>query len=156
YHLNPGEIIVAEFAGDSHVTRVEEVNDENRQYEPCLWYPHGGRYYAVMFSASKLRSEVTPPQRYRADAGLMHRDYAYPRTEFTEAELRWQSFVRDDGDDTATPIVTVVWRVPAEFAGCASTCFGKCSAGPEEGTPHQQGPHISTHRATVDPDPGDE
>src|SRR5262249_48324755 len=96
------------------------------------------------------------PCVYRADAGLMHRDYAYPWTEFTDAEQRSQSFVLDYRDDTATPIVTVVWRVPAEFAGCAGTCFGKCTTGPEEGTPHQQGPHRTEHYITDDPDPGDE
>jgi len=150
YHLNPGEIIVAEFAEDSHTTRVEKLTENNWHYEPCLWYPRNGRYYAVMFSASKLVSEITPPSRYRADVGLMHPDYAYPWTEFTDAAERSQSFILDYRDDSATRIVTVVWRVPDVFARCASTCYANCYK-PAVGK-HQKGPHVKTHSRKDEPE----
>ena len=122
YDLDPGEIIVAAFEDDSHKTWVEKLTEANRRYQPCLWYPYKGSYYPVMFSTSELERHLKLPKIYREDVGLMHPDYAYSCTEFTDVATRTQRFHRNWHDDSATPIVTVVWHVPDEFAGCWTEC----------------------------------
>jgi hypothetical protein len=148
YDLKSGEIIVAEFDGHTHKTRVEQLTRQNRGYEPCMWYSYKGRYYAVMFSASELKAEVTPPQKYREDSGLMHPDYAYAWTEFTSAEERAQSFLLDYRDETATPMVTVVWRMPAVFGGRASACVSHCYKDKDKAAHVVQ--HQPQHKQTAD------
>ncbi|MFM9966768.1 MAG: hypothetical protein ACKV2Q_36815 [Planctomycetaceae bacterium] len=128
YPLKSGEIIVAAFNGDTHYTCVKNVTDQTKQYEPCMWYPYNGKYYAVMFSKTKLKAELLIPRRYRPDAGLLHPDYAYAWNEFTDPEERTQTFLKDFRNEAVTPIITCVWRLDASaYNKCWGTCWNDAS-----------------------------
>jgi hypothetical protein len=140
YTIAPDEMIIAERRGNTHITYVDRISDVTKAYEPCMWYPQDGVYYAVMFSASPLSSPLKIPTLIRHDAGLMHPDYAYPWSEFTDITTRNQSFILNYTNPSLTPIVTVAWLVPAGLSEVRSSkCFANCyNDGIGE---HQVGPH---------------
>ena len=140
YEVETYEIIIAKKLGDSHFTYVDRISEATKEFEPCMWYPHDGKYYAVMFSATRLSRQLTTPKKFRADAGIMHPDYAYQWSEFTDTSLRRQTFVLNYKNPGLTPIVTVAWHIPASLPSVnSSQCFANCYS---DGVgPHQVGPH---------------
>ncbi|MEM1225391.1 MAG: hypothetical protein AAGJ40_06825 [Planctomycetota bacterium] len=126
FHLTHDEILIAEAVEDTHRVFVEKLNAENCWYEPCMWFPHADKYYAVMFSKTKLSKPFETPRAGRQDVGLIHSDYAYNWCEFTNTQGRTQNFVRDYESDRGVSLVTCVWN--SEGSANQSDCCGWCEA----------------------------